>query len=132
MRKLISLAVMALFTIGAFAQTETKKEEVKGPGISFDKMVHDYGDVVKGGDGESTFTFTNTGTEPLILSAVRSSCGCTTPFWTSEPVMPGKTGEIKVRYNTNSVGTINKSVTVSSNAVNSPSTILRITGKVTE
>ena len=132
MKKLISLAVMALFTVGAFAQTESKKEEVKGPGISFDKMVHDYGDVVKGGDGESTFTFTNTGTEPLILSAVRSSCGCTTPFWTSEPVMPGKTGEIKVRYNTNSVGTINKSVTVSSNAVNSPSTILRITGKVTE
>ena len=132
MKKLISLAVMALFTVGAFAQTESKKEEVKGPGISFDKMVHDYGNVVKGGDGESTFTFTNTGTEPLILSAVRSSCGCTTPFWTSEPVMPGKTGEIKVRYNTNSAGTINKSVTVSSNAVDSPTTVLRITGKVTE
>lgn len=129
MRTLITFAVMALFSVGAFAQSEAK-EDVKGPAITFDKMVHDYGDVVKGGDGNCVFTFTNTGTEPLILSNVRSSCGCTVPSWTNEPIMPGKTGEIKVRYNTNTVGNINKSVTVNSNAANSPTTVLRISGKV--
>lgn len=129
MRTLIAFTLMALFSVGAFAQSE-KTETTNGPAITFDKMVHDYGDVKKGGDGTCTFTFTNTGTEPLILSNVRSSCGCTVPKWTGEPVMPGKTGEIDVRYNTNNVGSINKSVTVTSNAVNSPSTILRITGKV--
>ena len=131
MKNLIGFALMALFAVGAFAQTE-KTEKVSGPAISFDKMVHDYGEVKKGGDGTCVFTFTNTGTEPLILSGVRSSCGCTVPKWTGEPVMPGKTGEIEVKYNTNGVGPINKSVTVNSNAVAAPTAVLRITGKVVE
>lgn len=97
--------------------------------IIFDKLVHDYGTVQKGGDGNCVFTFTNKGQKPLVLSNVRASCGCTTPEWTKTPVNPGETGIIKVKYNTNLPGTFNKSVTVTSNAANS-SVLLRIKGQV--
>lgn len=97
--------------------------------IIFDKLEHNYGTIQKGGDGNSVFTFTNKGQKPLVLSNVRASCGCTTPEWTKTPVSPGKTGIIKVKYNTNLPGTFNKSITVTSNAVNS-SVLLRIKGQV--
>ena len=101
-----------------------------GPRITFTAMEHNYGTIEKGGDGNCEFEFTNTGNEPLVLVNVRASCGCTTPEWTQKPVMPGKTGIIKVRYNTNNVGGFSKTVTVQSNAIDSPRTVLRIKGNV--
>ncbi len=99
--------------------------------IVFDEMVHDFG-AFKEADGvqTTTFTFTNSGTEPLVLSNVRASCGCTTPKWTREPVAPGAKGSIEVSYNPkNRPGSFNKSVTITSNAEN-PTVVLRITGQV--
>ena len=101
-----------------------------GPKITFNELEHNYGTIQKGGDGNCEFTFTNDGNEPLILTGVRASCGCTTPTWTKEPVMPGKTGTIKVRYNTNNVGSFTKTITVTSNAVNASRSTLKIKGKV--
>ena len=75
--------------------------------------------------------FKNTGKEPLILSEVRSSCGCTVPAWPREPILGGKSDTIKVRYATNRLGIINKTITVNSNAKNGP-VILRISGKVVD
>lgn len=95
--------------------------------IIFDKTTHDYGTILKGADGTATFTFKNNGNMPLILSNVKSSCGCTTPYWTKEPVAPGKTGEIKVKYDTNRMGNFQKSITISSNA---KTTVLTIKGVV--
>jgi len=95
--------------------------------ISFSKTVHDYGTIKKGADGICVFAFENTGNIPLVLSRVKSSCGCTTPSWQKEPVLPGKTGEIKVIYDTKRIGNFHKSITVSSNAKN---VILRIKGTV--
>ncbi|MFC2086425.1 DUF1573 domain-containing protein, partial [Bacteroidota bacterium] len=110
---------------------EIIEDNKKSPEISFDKLVHDYGTIEKGADGMCEFVFTNTGKEPLILENVRSSCGCTVPSWPKEPVKKKKTGTIKVKYNTNRVGTISKSVTVYSNAKNSPIK-LKIIGKVVD
>lgn len=78
----------------------------------------DYGTIYRGvDDGLRTFEFTNTGDAPLIIKDVRSTCGCTVPTKPAEPIMPGKTGKIDVKYNMNP-GPIRKTITVESNAVN--------------
>ncbi|MFH2142079.1 MAG: DUF1573 domain-containing protein [Bacteroidota bacterium] len=104
----------------------------KQAAISFDKEVHNFGDI-KEEDGPATckFEFTNTGSEPLIVSNVKASCGCTTPDWTKTPVAPGKTGFVKATYNPqNRPGKFNKTITILSNAEN-PTVVLRIEGSVT-
>ena len=66
------------------------------------------------------FVFTNNGNQPLVLTAVKASCGCTTPSWTKEPVLPGQSGHIKASYNSkNRPGRFHKSITITSNAVHS-------------
>ena len=75
------------------------------------------------------FSFKNTGKEPLILTSVRASCGCTTPNWTREPVAPGDEGQIKVHYDTNRMNNFTKTITVQSNAGNGAVTLM-IKGKV--
>ena len=92
----------------------------KGPKIEFkdkDNTI-DYGTVYKEDDsGVRTFEFTNTGDEPLIITNVQSTCGCTVPTKPTEPILPGMTGKIDVKYNMNP-GPIRKTITVESNAVN--------------
>ena len=110
MKKLGLLLVALVFGASVHAQ--------KGPQIEFKTEVIDYGTVKKSEDnGIRVFEFTNTGDEPLIIKDVKSTCGCTVPDKPKEPIMPGKTGEIPVKYNMNP-GPINKTITVESNAVN--------------
>ncbi|MGE0020286.1 MAG: DUF1573 domain-containing protein [Draconibacterium sp.] len=97
--------------------------------IKFSSTVHDYGTIEQGSDGSCNFVFTNTGQTPLVLSNVRASCGCTVPTWPREPILPGKEGSIKVVYNTNLIGSFNKSISVNSNAKNKE-VILNIKGSV--
>jgi hypothetical protein len=132
MKKLILVSVIIMVAlIGARAQEPVAAiiDSANMPVITFAKLVHDYGTVNLNGNGDCTFEFTNTGKEPLVLTNVRSSCGCTVPSWPREPILPGKTGVISVKYNTNRAGVINKTVTVNSNARNSTVT-LRIIGSV--
>ena len=77
------------------------------------------------------FKFKNTGKEPLIISNATGSCGCTVPDWPKEPIAPGATASIKVKYDTNRIGGIYKTVTVNSNA-KSGSIVLTIKGTVEE
>ncbi len=101
------------------------------PVITFEKTDHDFGKINEA-DGRVTtiFTFKNEGMEPLVLSNVRASCGCTTPTWTKTPVEPGQTGDITVTYNPNGrPGRFTKTITVTSNATN-PTTKLTIRGEV--
>lgn len=103
----------------------------KSANISFDKSHHDFGKI-KEADGVATykFEFTNTGSESLIIQRVSASCGCTTPDWTKEPVMPGEKGFVSAAYNpANRPGAFNKSITVSSNAA-TPTVRLTIAGDV--
>ncbi len=110
--------------------TETKAKNVKAPEISFEQLVYDYGTITEGDPGECEFVFKNTGKEPLVLSNVYSSCGCTVPNWPKDPIMPGKSSAIKVKYATSRIGGINKTITVVSNAVENATVTLRITGNV--
>jgi hypothetical protein len=110
-------------------QEQAQANNPNAPEIEFDKLVHDYGDLEQHGDGKCEFKFTNKGKEPLILSNVRSSCGCTVPEWPRQPILPGQSETIKVKYDTKRVGTINKTIHVYSNAKTSPVT-LRIKGTV--
>ena len=111
---LVASMLCANFAFAAPVQ-QNENDKVEGPGIKFEKTVHDYGTVAYGGDGNCEFVFTNNGTEPLLISDVRSSCGCTVPSWPREPIMPGKSSSIKVHYDTHRVGGISKSITVSTN-----------------
>ncbi|WP_133643646.1 DUF1573 domain-containing protein [Zeaxanthinibacter enoshimensis] len=122
MKKVVILAFVSLLTFAVQAQEKTAK-------IQFKTETVDYGEIAKGSDGIRVFEFTNTGDAPLIISKVSSSCGCTIPKKPEAPIMPGKTGEIQVKYDTNRVGPIRKAVTVISNA-DTPTKVLKIKGEV--
>jgi hypothetical protein len=99
--------------------------------ITFEKNTHDFGKI-KEQDGVATvvFSFQNTGDAPLVINRVQASCGCTTPSWTREPILPGKTGNITAAYNpANRPGTFIKSISVFSNADTKP-ILLTIKGDV--
>ncbi len=104
-------------------------ENPNAPVIKFDKVVHDYGEIDQNADGNCEFKFTNSGKEPLILSNVRSSCGCTVPVWPRQPILPGQSDVIKVKYDTKRVGIINKSIQVYSNATEK-TVVLKIKGNI--
>src|SRR5688572_13233200 len=112
--------VFVLFACAAGkAQTPgTKADTTQSPEITFETIVIDYGTIEQSSDGSRVFKFKNTGKQPLILSNVIGSCQCTVPTYSKEPINPGQTGEIKVQYNTKNVGAFEKTVTVTSNAIN--------------
>lgn len=125
-KSFLILSLLGFFAIGLYAQ---ESPVAKTDSIVFDKMVHNYGTIEQGGDGTCEFTFTNTGKEPLVLTSVRAGCGCTLPEWSKDPILPGESGVIKVKYDTRRVGPIAKAVVVTSNAINSR-VVLRINGSV--
>ena len=110
-------------TTPAAAQPTSKAD------ISFTSPVHDFGSIPQNVPASYSFSFKNTGTEPLVLSAVQPSCGCTTPEWPKEPIKPGATATIKATYNAANPGAFTKTITVTSNAAN-PQTIITIKGDV--
>jgi hypothetical protein len=123
--------ILSILFVGALAINVNAQTEVqKGAKIEFTKEVHNYGKIKYNGDPYCTFEFKNTGDEPLIISNSKGSCGCTVPTWPKEPIAPGATGSIKVKYDTKRPGPINKSVTITSNAVNASTKVLRIKGEV--
>ena len=94
------------------ADTEKKTELVEGAKIVFDETEHDFGDQAQGVPVTHEFTFKNEGTEPLVLENVKASCGCTTPFWPKEPILPGQEAKISAKYNMAKGGSFRKSITV--------------------
>lgn len=120
---LLFIGIVAISTL-VFAQQN-------GPAISWDKTVHDFG-TFNEADGvvTATFEFVNTGNEPLFITNVKASCGCTSPEWSKEPVQPGAKGYVKAAYNpAKRPGKFNKSVTVTTNEFQ-PTSVLRIMGEV--
>lgn len=114
-----------LFLAGSFALASAQT-------ISFDKTVFDYGTVKVGADGHRIFTVKNTGDKPLIISKVQASCGCTTPEWSQDPIMPGKTSQVKVGYNTTLVGPFTKIIEVFSNDADNSRSVITIKGNVSD
>ena len=126
MRKvLFSLMMMFVAVIGT--STVVAQDGAK---ISFTKEVHDYGTIENGANGQCTFDFKNTGNAPLIIANAVGSCGCTVPTWPKEPIAPGAKASITVKYDTKRAGAINKSITITSNAINEPTKVLNIKGEV--
>jgi len=126
MKKYMTITVLLLFISAIlFAQT-------KDANISFNGEVHDFGKIEEAkGSVTYRFEFTNTGSTPLLVSQVRPSCGCTTPEWSREPILPGKSGYVAATFDPkNRPGPFNKSIAVITNA-NPPNKTLRITGDVT-
>lgn len=122
MKKLFTILFIGLVSLAINAQEKVAKIEFKSDTI-------DYGTIEKGSNGVRVFEFTNTGNAPLIISNVTSSCGCTIPKKPEGPILPGKTGEIQVKYDTNRVNPIRKTITVISNA-DTPTVALKIKGEV--
>lgn len=112
----ILFALLVVASFATIAQEVTPAEKPTGAGMKFEFEEYDFGNVNEGDDASVDFVFTNDGTEKLILTDVKASCGCTTPFWSKEPVMPGETGKITAKYNTQGrPGNFNKAITITSN-----------------
>lgn len=98
--------------------------------ITFQSEVYDYGDIELGSDGMSTFTFINTGEQPLIIMDAKSTCGCLVVTYPKDPIMSGQTVEIKGRYDTKRRGPFTKYIIVTTNAKNNSVVRLKISGRV--
>ncbi len=120
-----------LFSFFAIFIILNSNAQTVSPKMVFETSSHDFNKIKEdGGKVEYTFVFKNMGSEPVIINKVKSTCGCTTPDWSKEPVAPGNTGKIRVVYNPlNRPGKFYKTVTITSNAENSPVT-LKISGEV--
>lgn len=113
MKKTIFALALLAFTGTA---TATFAQEANST-VKFEKTVYDFGNLTEGDDATAEFTFKNNGNEPVIIQNVRPACGCTTPYWSKEPIAPGKTGVVKASYGTQGrPGAFNKSITVTSTA----------------
>ncbi|MEO9873118.1 DUF1573 domain-containing protein [Ekhidna sp.] len=119
----------SLLLIGfAFFATAQEEEPMTGPKISFAEKSFDFGEISQGEKVEHIFQFENIGNEPLIISDVRTTCGCTAPEWPRDAVAPGATAKIKVVFNSaGKMGMQNKVITVMSNAVNNPARVKIVT-----
>ena len=142
MKKIFTLGTIALFTTASFAQVSptvtatppTDQAPAVNPNagtFKFGEETFDFGTVPQGTPVTHEFTFENTGKEPIVIKNVQASCGCTTPTWPKEPVLPGKTAVISATYNAANPGSFTKSITVTSNATE-PTKVLYIKGTVKE
>ena len=144
MKTLKITLVALLISTASFAQMKTTKKAVATKEVSkravkaaavesqmtFDKDIHDFGTLQQGTPETYRFEFTNTTSEPVILTNVKASCGCTATDYSKTPIQPGEKGFVDARYNAGSVGPFTKSITVSTNEGDGGRKILRIKGKV--
>ena len=106
---------------GQTANTGTnERDTIVGPEIYFENTVHDFDTLKKGSGARCEFTFTNTGNEALVLDKVKTSCECTVPKWPKKPILPGKSGVIKIIYSTRNIGYFYRTIAVISNAKTNP------------
>lgn len=95
-----------------------------------DPLVWNYGNIENASTGLRIFKFTNTGEAPLVITNAKGSCGCTVPSYPKEPIMPGESNEIRVKYDTKRTGAFTKYVTLTTNAKETTTVRLKIYGKV--
>lgn len=136
MKTVQKLLLVSLFLICISLTAQNNKalalnsSENSNVGIfQFDSETVDYGTIQQNANGKRSFTFKNTGNAPIIISKVKGSCGCAVATKPNQPIMPGETAEIGVKYATNRVGNFNKSITITSNASETKK-VIRIKGNV--
>ena len=131
MKKICFFLLIIFNLINIITAQEQITINYNAPIITFETELIDLGTFMQYDDPSSKceFVFTNTGKEPLIISKAKGSCGCTVPSWPKEPIMSGESGVIQVNYDEKRVGSFNKSITITSNAKNSPQ-IVKVKGKI--
>ena len=128
--RIIPILFVLFVGFGVYAQSQDAQAAQSGAKVEFEESLFEFGEITQGDRVEHVFKYKNTGTEPLILSSVRTTCGCTAPDWSREPLAPGESTTMRVRFNsTGKMGMQNKTITVNSNASNNPERI-RITANV--
>ena len=132
MKKLFSLLTILSLATFAFAQVQSTDEKTaaSGPVMELASETVDYGTIEQDSEPYRTVSFKNTGTEPLIIKNAKGSCGCTVPTYPKEPILPGEEKEIKIRYATNRLGKINKTVTIFTNEGTDVKRVLKVIGEV--
>ncbi len=130
-KSMILLSSLFFFSV-AFSQDMASVSGAKPlnkAGISFEASSYDFGTIVLNKPVSHTFTLTNSGNEPLIISRVTTTCGCTASEYPKEAILPGKSADIVIAYNAASTGAFSKSATVYSNAAEE-TVVLKIKGVV--
>ena len=132
MKKLLSLLTLLSFAATVtFAQVQsTDEKKADGPQLELTTNTVDFGTIVQDSDPFRTVTFKNVGNEPLIIKNAKGSCGCTVPTYEKAPILPGEESEIKIRYATNRLGKINKTVTLFTNEGKDAKHVIKVVGMV--
>lgn len=141
MKKIILLTALAFVGLTANAQTaktavkkttaKIESSKIDGPGMVFENETIDYGTIQKNAEGKREFVFVNNGNKPVTISNAQGSCGCTVPTKPDSAIAPGARGVIGVKYDTNRVGPFTKTVTITSDASDTPK-VLTIKGNVVD
>ena len=131
MKRTFNIAILLVLALSFFnaAPTELDKNDTKVAILKFKTEIVDYGTITQNSDGIRLFTFTNTGNAPLLITKVKTTCGCTVPSYSKAPIMPGESGELNIKYDTKRLGTFTKTVTVMSNSEGG-NKILKIKGNI--
>ena len=126
-------AIKVFLFVSVFSVTTIQAQDLamvtKVAIIDFETEVIDYGTVAQNSDGMRVFTFINKGNAPLIISEVKTSCGCTVPSYSKEAILPGSEGQLEIKYDTKKLGNFSKTITVISNAKQGQK-ILKIKGNI--
>lgn len=131
MKKIIStLLILTVFFSFSCKENATEKinseniekaeqrdaQAVYFPKIQFDKTEYDFGQITNGTPVETVFTYTNTGKSPLVVTNIKSTCGCTVPQdWSKEPLMPGASSQFTVKFNGKGANKVSKTITLTTN-----------------
>jgi hypothetical protein len=118
--RIIPIVFILFIGFGVFAQSQETVPATSAAKITFAESSYEFGEIFQGDQVEHIFKYTNTGTDPLILSNVKTTCGCTVPTFSREPLAPGASEQILVKFNSSGkMGQQNKVITITSNAINS-------------
>jgi len=131
MKQTLNIAILLVLTLSFFsaAPTEFDKYNTKVAVMKFKTEVIDYGTITQNSEGKRLFTFSNKGDAPLLITNVKTSCGCTVPSYSKAPILPGSIGELEIKYDTKRLGAFTKTITVMSNAEGG-NKILKIKGNI--
>lgn len=124
--RIIICLVLALFTVRGFAQNDYSTQPI----AEFDMVSYDFGEILQGQEAVAVFTLTNKGGAPLVVEDVKASCGCILVEWTKDPLLPEQSSKIIVKYNSNILGNIKRSIVVNTNVAEQERILLMITGNV--
>jgi Protein of unknown function (DUF1573) len=129
---LVCVSIFMAFSCTKSNENSSEQDIANGTGcLSFERTIIDYGVIPKGADGLRVFNFSNNTNEPAIIKAAKGSCGCLVPTYPKEPIMPGESGAIEVRYDTQRVGVFTKTATIETSCSNNPTITLTVKGEVT-